>query len=129
MKQVPVGVKIISILYYIGAAMSVIFAILLLVGVGTFLANLSILAIFSGLLYFTGILFLGMAVLDFFIARGLWRAQKWARIIVIVFAILAVLGGIVSLIGGNFSSIITLVISGLIGGYLLFSKSVKQVFA
>lgn len=126
-KNVPTGVKVISVLYYIGAALSVIAAIIMFAG-GSVLATL-LPAILTGLVAVMGIFMLGMAVLDFFIARGLWRAQKWARIIVIIFAGLAIIGAIVNLVAGQLSAIINLVIAGLIGGYLLFSKKVKQAFA
>jgi uncharacterized membrane protein len=54
---------------------------------------------------------------------------KVARIIVIIFAILGLIGAIFKLINGQWSSIISLIINGVIGYYLLFSKSVKAAFA
>ncbi len=126
-KEAPVGVKIISILYYIGAGLSVIGAILLFVGGSLFAGLLP--GVLGGLLAVMGILFIGFAVLGFFIGRGLWRVQNWARIVAIIFAILGVLGAIYSIISGQFTAIVSLVIHGVIGGYLLFSEEVKQVFA
>ena len=70
------------------------------------------------------------AVLTFFVARGLWKLQNWARITAIVFAALGILQNISfrPMMGGFSGNILGLAISGLIGGYLLFSKEVKKAF-
>ena len=141
----PTGVKVISVLYYIGAAFSFLFGLLLIVGgafigaiLGETLASLS--ALGSGLFIVLGIALLGFGVLDIFIGRGLWKGQNWTRIAAIVFAILGVFGGINSLISGltNFQTIgafsifvafVQLAVSLLIGGYLAFAHEVKEAFA
>jgi hypothetical protein len=131
-KQIPTGVKIISVLYYIGAVASILFGILMIVGAGTLgalIESIPFAALFGGLFVVFGIVLIGLAVLSFFIGRGLWKGQKWARIIAIIFAILGVIGAIFSLVGGQWSAIVSLIIQGLIGYYLLFVKSVKQAFA
>jgi hypothetical protein len=131
-KQVPTGVKIISVLYYIGAVASLLFGILMIVGagaLGALIENIPFAALFGGLFVVLGIVMIALAVLSFFIGRGLWKGQKWARIIVIIFAILGLIGAIFNLINGQWSSIISLIINGVIGYYLLFSKSVKAAFA
>ena len=144
-KIMPTGVKVISVLYYIGAAFSFLFGLLLIVGgafigaiLGETLASLS--ALGSGLFIVLGIALLGFGVLDIFIGRGLWKGQNWTRIAAIVFAILGVFGGINSLISGltNFQTIgafsifvafVQLAVSLLIGGYLAFAHEVKEAFA
>ena len=144
-KEMPTGVKVISVLYYIGAAFSFLFGLLLIVGgafigaiLGETLASLS--ALGSGLFIVLGIALLGFGVLDIFIGRGLWKGQNWTRIAAIVFAIFGVLGGINSLISGltNFQTIgafsifvafVQLAVSLLIGGYLAFAHEVKEAFA
>jgi len=130
---IPTGVKIISVLYYIGAVFGVIFGILFLVGAGAMssiiTSQIPMLAFFgSGLIILGGLLLIGMGVLYFFIARGLQRTQSWARIIVIIFACIGVLMGLISIFQGNFS-IISFGLNLAIGGYLLFSQEVKQAFA
>jgi hypothetical protein len=71
-----------------------------------------------------------MGVLAFFVARGLWKAKSWARVIAIIFSVLGVLMAIIAIVQGNISgNIFSLVVHGVIGGYLLFSKGVKQAFA
>lgn len=130
-KSAPVGVKIISILYYIGAAVGLIFGLSLMFGGGalsTLLGGLGIL--FGSLFIILGIILIGFAVLSFFIGRGLWKAQKWARIVAIIFGILGFLGGVFSLVGGSIGAgIVNILIEGFIIGYLLFSLEVKQFFS
>lgn len=133
-KEIPVGVKIISIVYYIAAAAAVLGSILLFVGsafISSLFANIPLLNILGavgvGLFIFLGIVCLIFGVFDFFIARGLWNAKNWARILVIIFSCIGVLIGIGSITSG-FASIVQLAISGLIGGYLIFSKEVREAF-
>jgi hypothetical protein len=130
-KQAPVGVKIISVLYYICTGFSVLAALLFFVGSSFIDMIFPTLAAFgSVLLIALGILCLAGAVLTFFIARGLWKVKKWARIIVIVFACLGILSVLSSFVSSfSFSLIIQLAIHGAVGGYLLFAKEVKEAFA
>jgi len=130
-KQVPVGVKIISVLEYIGAAADLIIGLLLILfarRISPMLPRLGMLG--AGFLVFFGIICVGVAVLYYFIARGLWRAQKWARIIMIVFSCIGVLAGLIGLFrGGMLRGLIAIIISGIIGGYLWFAPEVKKAFA
>lgn len=133
-KEIPVGVKVISILYYVTAALAVLGAILLFVGsafISSLFQNIPILSIIgavgSGLFIFIGIVALIYGALDFFIGRGLWNTKSWARILVIIFSCIGVLMGLVSIASGFFA-IVQLAISGVIGGYLIFSKEVKKAF-
>ena len=129
--NMPVGVKIISVLYYIGAALELIFGILFFVGAGTIAKQFPLLgALGSGLFIVGGIILLGLAVLSFFVGKGLWKGKKWSRIVAIIFAILGVLFALLGMVQGQVASnIISLIISAAIGGYLLFSSSVKSAFA
>jgi len=134
-QPVPFGVKIIAILYYIGAVLGVIFGLIFLV-VGTGIMGSKLIpllgALGAGLFIAAGIVILGLGVFDFFIGRGLWKAKSWARIVVIVFAALAILGTITSMmVQGKIvgSGVFNLITQLVICGYLLFSKSVKQAFA
>lgn len=129
---VPVGVKIISVLYYIAAVVLIILGIALFGGaglVGYLASKIPFIAVLgSGIIAVAGIIVILLAVLSFFIARGLWKGKQWARIIVIIFAILGFISAIISLLKLDFSVIGSLVINGLIGGYLLFSENVKKAF-
>ena len=129
-QQVPTGVKVISVLYYIGAVFELIFAILLFVGSGTLKAKVPLLAFLGPFLIIGGIILLGLAVLSFFVGWGLWKVKKWARIVAIVFAVLGVLLALIGMFQGQIASnIVGLAISVAIGGYLLFSSDVKTAFA
>ncbi|MFX0212154.1 MAG: hypothetical protein ACFFDT_39640 [Candidatus Hodarchaeota archaeon] len=132
-KTMPTGIKIISVLYYIGAVLSLLFGILLLIGAGaisTLVTEIPLLGFLgAGFLTVIAIIMIALAVLGFFIGRGLWKGQNWARIVAIIFAILGFISAIINLISAQWGSIISLVINGLIGYYLLFSKNVKEAFA
>jgi hypothetical protein len=132
-KKVPAGVKVISVLYYIGAVLSILFGLFFIIfGAGFTQAFADLGMATAGLgAYFIiiAIIIIALGILGIFIGRGLWKGQGWARILAIIFAILGFLGAIGSIIMGSFASIINLIIQGWIGGYLLFSKKVKAAFA
>ena len=130
--KLPTGVKVISILYYIGAGFSLLFGLLFLVGagfMGTLASQIPLLGLFgSGLSVAIGIIIIGLGVLAILVGRGLWKGKNWARIVAIIFAALAVLSGFSSIIKGSYSSLFGLAINLLVGGYLLFSNNVKSAF-
>jgi len=133
-KTVPTGVKIISVFYYISAALGVLFGIMFIIGaglLGSMLSQIPMLGFLgSGLFIIGGIIMIGMSVLSFFIARGLWKARQWARIVTIIFACLGLLTAILLTIQmGIASNIVGLVLNAAIGGYLVFSSKVKEAFA
>jgi len=125
--NVPTGVKIIAVLYYIGAVAALIAAIAMFFGASVIGDAIPLLG--PGLFVLGGIVLLVLAVLSFFIARGLFRKQKWSRILVIIFSVLSVLGGLSAMFTGEFfSNLVSLVIAAVIGGYLWFNKAVKAAF-
>ena len=134
--EVPIGVKIIAILNYIGAVFGVIFGILFIAGAGfvsTILESSNALASISeiagAVIIVLGIVFIAFGVLEFFIGRGLWKAQNWARVLSIIFAVLGLLMSLIAIFVGEFMSILWLIIYGAIGWYLWFSKEVKKAFS
>ena len=122
-KNPPTILKIISVLYYIAAAFLLIFPVILLLAGFSFAGLGSLIGL--GLGFALLLITVPFAVLAFFIARGLWRGQKWSRIVVIILSVLAVISGIASL---SASGIINIVVEGLIAVYLIFSKDVKAYF-
>ena len=129
-QPVPTGVKIISVLYYIGAVFELIFGVLLFVGSGAIKTKVPLLAFLGPFLIIGGIVLVGIAVLSFFVGRGLWKGQKWSRIVAVIFSALGVLLAIVGMVQGKIASnIFGLVVSAAIGGYLLFSSDVKSAFS
>jgi len=133
-KIIPLPIKILAVLSYISAAITLVSGILMLFA-GNIVMNF--LGQFSPLLQGFGSLFLGImgifavlsAVLNFFIGKGLWFGKNWARIFVIVISILAILGSLKSIIvEGDMYGFIYLAIYLAIGVYFLFNKSVKDFF-
>ncbi len=132
-QQIPIGVKIISVLYYIGAVFGILVGLLFLVGAGMMSSiadKIPLLgALGAGLFIIGGIILMGLGVLGFFVGKGLWKARPWARIVAIIITSLGILMAIISMIQGNIiNNIFSLVIELVIGGYLLFSSSVKEAF-
>ncbi len=129
-KKIPLGVKILSVLSYIAAGFLVIAALLAFVDAG-FIANIpGLAALGAGAAVIFGIMFLALGVVDFFIARGLWKGQNWARILLLIFMAIGILYSIGMLfIREILTSLINIVIDGLIGWYLLFNKNVKKFFS
>jgi len=130
--EIPVGVKILSILGYIGAVLMLILGLGLIFGsaaMATVLAQIPALAaIGAGLFVGVGIVVILLAVLEFFIARGLWKGQNWARIITLVFSALGIISSLLSIMAAPGSSITNIVIYGVIVWYLGFKDNVKAFF-
>ena len=135
MSDVPTGVKVISVLYYIGAVLSLILGIICIVAsayAGSLLGGVTEGLGFLGasLFIILGIIMIGFAVLSFFVGRGLWKAQSWARIVAIILSALGVVNALIGMVQGEIAgNIISLIVGLVIGGYLLFSKNVKEAFA
>ncbi len=132
---VPMLVKVISVLYYISAALTVIGGIIAFTHNDIDIINRIIMLVIA----------LGIGVLCFFIGRGLWKGKNWARITASVIAILDALtfiamyvmtsvflnlvSGIIPSAGiGKIVIIFFTLLNLAIAGYLLFSKKVKEVF-
>ncbi len=136
-RKVPLGIKVISILGLIGAIITFIFGLVILVaGIvgGTFASqileslgnssgNAVVASVLVSSLMLGGILIVLWAVVEFLIARGLWRGRNWARIITGIFAIVWFVSSLLNL---NFLGV---VIAGLIGYYLWFSKEAKAYYS
>ncbi|MEK6983294.1 MAG: hypothetical protein AABX33_01875 [Nanoarchaeota archaeon] len=132
-KVVPTGVKVVSVLYYIGSAFMLLMAILLFVGagfMGNLLSTVPLIGSFgSGFFIVIGVILLAFGALGILIGWGLWKGMPAARIGAIIIAALGIISGILSIIGGDYSSVIGLAINGAVGGYLLFSSEVKSAFS
>jgi hypothetical protein len=76
-----------------------------------------------------GILIVGFGVLLFFVAKGIWKLRKWAKIVVIVLSILGIFSAVFSMIRiFALTHIVMIVIHGIIAGYLLFNEEAKRIF-
>jgi len=129
-KNMPLGVKILAILGYIGAALLLVGGIVMLVGsasIGALLANIPGYSLIVGavgavLTAMVGVMMLIFAVLEYFIARGLWNGKNWARVTQLVLSSLGLLGSIAPF------NIINIVINGVVIWYLGFNKEAVAYF-
>jgi uncharacterized membrane protein (DUF2068 family) len=133
MGNVPTGVKIISVLGYIGAVFLALFGLLFLVAsgsMGALAAQIPVLATLgAGLFVVAGLVMIAFGVLSFFVARGLWKGSNWARIVTIIFSALGVLFAVIGMFKtGVTSNLFSFIVNGVIGYYLLFSRNVKKAF-
>ncbi len=145
-ESVPKGVKVISILYYIGAVLSFVSALaFIVIGVwilinpgassqfNSLMQSLSAtfgpgFSFFKFFLIIFGVVLAGIGVFDLFVAKGLVKGKAWTRIVVVLISAFGFLSSLSSLVGGDFKEVFGLVISGLIFWYLAFSHSVKKFF-
>lgn len=127
-KKALVGVKVISVLYFIVATF------FLVVGGVSIFYEIPDLYVVGGAIVFAPVMF-GLAVLFFFIGRGLWKLQSWARTTTIAISSLGIILSLYNLIlyyrilAIIYTDLISLIINVPIALYLLFNKKVKAVFA
>ncbi len=127
MNDTPLGVKIISILYYLNGSVSIIFGFLFLVA-AKFLTKGALALIVFGIGAIVGVILIIVGIFSIFLGRCLWVGKSWARIIVIIFSGLGVLGSLGPLLVGGFFMLVPLAMHGAILGYLLASKEAKEYF-
>ena len=131
-KEVPTGVKVISVLGYLATFVLAITGGSIIATGAEKMTNLLNVLGFAGIgkteIITTGILFLLMAALYFFISKDLWVGKNWARIALITLSAIWAIFALISLIMGDLGSIISLVIHGLVGSYMMWSKEVVSAF-
>jgi len=130
--KIPIGVQVVSILFYIGAALSALLGLFMMLSSELLLSALPAeleLTLSSTFFVILGAVFIGIGVLNFFIGRGLWKLKSWARILAIILACFGALYTLASMLGGiTITQVVALAINIFIGGYLIFSKEVKKAF-
>jgi glucan phosphoethanolaminetransferase (alkaline phosphatase superfamily) len=134
-KKVPLGVKIISVVVYVSSAL-LLFDALAYIFYGITGEGLSSdVTIGRAALFMAAVIFIVLAVFAFFVARGLWKGRNWTRIVTIVLSVFEVVIIIVTFFYGGLGTLdivlnsLSLVVNGLIGGYLAFNKNVKKAFS
>ncbi len=127
--KAPVFVKILSILYFINAAMSVLGAIIVIVSFRSFEQYFPAVSLGG---YFLGGVLIALGILSLAIGWGLWKGKNWGRILLVILAVISVFGSLYFTITGGIvglpSFIIILVLNGAIVGYLMFNKKSKEFF-
>lgn len=131
MAKRPIGVTIIGVLGYIGAAFLLLSGIAMLVGssaLASVIASIPGAALFGALgaaaLIVGGIVMIIFAVLYFFVSRALMSGRNWARITVLVLSAIGILGSISNPLAG----IVTIAVNAVIIWYLGFNKEAKNYF-
>lgn len=134
-KRIPLGVKIISIIYYIEVALCALMGLFMLFGANRMtevvIAASPMLGEFVNalLIRVVAVFLIGLAVVIFVIGRAIWKLKQWGRIVAIIFAIFGVISVIISMVTAfKWTLILRLILHGFIGGYLLFSKEVRERF-
>jgi hypothetical protein len=114
----PLGVTIVAILMIINGI------ILIAAGIGGItvgaVMDIPLIGVSSGVLVALGI----AAII---VAWGLIKGKGWAWIVTVILSIISIIMSIIAIAGGNFGSIINLVISGVIL-YYMYRPEVKAYF-
>lgn len=133
--QVPEGVKILVAVTFVAALVSFIAGGFLFSFSDTVSNNAAVfveqgLAVpTSGELIFFGIALLGLAILEYFIARNLLKLKNWARMVLIIFAVFGIITAVINLTEQLYASgIYSLLLNGLIVWYLAFRKETVKAF-
>ncbi len=130
MAKTTTNLKIVVMLYYLAAALNVLGGLIMLIGgglMGNMLKSMGGLAgIIGGLMVVGAIIIIGLGVLDYFIAKGLTGLKKWAYTVAIIFSILGIISGLITISGG--AGIIGIIINGYIAYTLLIDKETKALF-
>ena len=131
MAKRPIGVTIIAVLAYIGSVFALLAGIAMLIGsafIAPLIASIPGAAAFAALgaaaAIIGGIIMIALAVLYFFLGKGLWNGKNWARIVILVFSVLGILSALTNPLAG----IVGIVINAVIIWYLGFNKEAKNYF-
>lgn len=133
-KNTPTGVKVISVLMYIIAALLLLLSLLFFVGSQAAERALqeqypTFATLGAAIFVLLGILLLVVGILYIFIGKGLWKGKNWAKIVAIILSALGLLQAILSIRTTVSSGILMLAINGVIIYYLGFSKEAKKFFS
>jgi len=128
-KVMPLGIRVISVLNYINALFLIIAGVVLL-WYGLSGQTIDVDGLTSGAVIVGGVVFIALSILSFYIARGLWKGQNWARVTEAVLGIVAIVSGVMNAFQNVdlVSNIIGIVLNGVIVGYLLLNENVKKAF-
>jgi uncharacterized membrane protein (DUF2068 family) len=134
-KKIPIGVRIISILYYVMAGLLVISGLFIILFSGIIVStmisidpNLSS-VVNSQVIIWVGIFLILLGVLIFFVGRGLWKLKLWAKITALMISALMIVYEIYLMaFDFRFIQVIQLLIYVAIAVYLIVNKEAKKAF-
>lgn len=116
----PLGVTILAILSALGGIMAILGGMAIM-GVSALASEIGALGAAIG-----GITLI-MGLIQLVIAWGLWTGKGWAWLLGLIFGVLGILMALASMVGGNFSSLVSLAINAIIV-YCLYTPPVKAFF-
>ena len=136
-KPRPTGVTIIAILNIISGIIMLLGGIGL-AAIGSILPTLTTVdpnaggqMALAGLLGVGGVAVGGiliiLGIISFIVAWGLLKGKSWAWTVTVVLSVISIVMGIISLVGGNFGSVVNIIIAGIII-YYLYRPHVKAYF-
>lgn len=124
----PRGVRVISILYFLGSLLALGFGALALSGASFFTQILGT-GFFGKFFAIGGVIFIALGVLGIFMGVGLWRYKNWARWTAIILSVAGIIMSIASILKGSvFGNIFNVAVDGIISSYLFFSPKVRSIF-
>ena len=130
-KSLPGWLRAISVLYYLATAFSAALAVLsftrssLITKAPGFTQSI---ASYNSAFIALGVIFIALSIFSFFVALGLQNRSNKARIALLAFCGLNILGGIVSVIGKSYLSFVNIAFNSAVFSYLLFSKKIRKEF-
>ena len=123
----PGGVTVLSILDFIGGILAFLVGLFVVaVGGSGLLAQLGY-GLFSGFVVVAGVAVVIIGLLSLLLGYGMWTGKGWAWLLAVILYALGALSSLLSLAGGSFGSIVSLVIYGLLLWYL-WKPHVKAYF-
>ncbi len=84
-------------------------------------------SLFGGLGVAFGAILIAIAIVSFIVAYGLLKGRRWAWTVTIILSIISIVWNAITLAGGNFFGIVSIVVSGIII-YYLYRPHVKAFF-
>ena len=148
-RSIPTGVKVLSILYFVGSAFLIIIGAICLLSAyyimnnatevqsaftAEELAQIGSVAVLAPFFFLIGGVCILLAIFDLFLGWGFWKGKSWARLLALIFSALGVVYSLVGIASslGDLASILTglstLTLNSVIIWYLL-RKNVIQYFA
>ena len=133
-RQRPAGVIAIATLKIIDGLWGLVSGCALLAGGGALAAMIARFAgnaprwigdALGGALALVGLALIFFAALDLILAWGIWTLRRWAWWLTMIAAILSIVGSLATLVGGNLTSITSVVINGVVI-ILLLTANVRQ---
>ena len=134
-QDVPEGIKILAVFCFIGAFISFIAGVFLFSFADNVSQNATIfieqgIEIPSSMtLILFGIVLLGFAIFEYFLAKEIFKLKNWAKNALIIFSVFGIITAIMNIKEKFISSgIFSLIMNGLIIWYLTFRLGTRKAF-